>query len=178
MKKKTFGGRTPPGPTGWSLSAPKTQEKNEKRVREGGRWENIFKISLPETKFFRPNKQKNFGGRACPDKLVEIKRSPDQGIEKEREQGVREMAKYIQNITAGDLIFQVKMNRKAFGGRALPGPDGELKRSSDPGSEREGAARVADGKIYSKHHRLRPHFSSQNGPKNVWRPGSARTRCD
>jgi len=70
------------------------------------------------------------------------------------------MAKYIQNLTVGDLIFQIKMNRKAFGGRAPPGPDGELKRSPDTGNERKGAAREEDGKRYSKHHCPRPHFSS------------------
>ena len=37
-------------------------------------------------------------------------------------QGGWEMGKYMQNITARDLIFQVKMNHKTFGGRALPGP--------------------------------------------------------
>jgi hypothetical protein len=59
-----------------------------------------------------------------------------------------------------------------------PNPLGEIKRSPDPRSEREGARREGDGKIYSKYHCQRPHFSGQNDQKNVWRPGSARTRWE
>jgi hypothetical protein len=38
------------------------------------------------------------------------------------------------------------------------------------------AGRKGDEKIYSKHHCQIPHFSGQNGRKNVWRLYSTRTR--
>ena len=69
--------------------------------------ENIFKISLPDTTFFRPNNQKNFGGRTLPDKLGEIRRSPDQGSEQERGQGVREIGKICGILVSSILLFNV-----------------------------------------------------------------------
>ena len=89
-QKKRLASGLRPDPLGELKRSPDTGSEREEG-REGGRWENIFKISLPETKFFRPNKRKKIGGRTRPDKLGEIKRSPDQGSERERRQEVREM---------------------------------------------------------------------------------------
>jgi len=70
--------------------------------------------------------RKTFGGRAPPGPAgIESSSAPQ--IQEAKENGGqswREMGKYIQNITARDLIFRVKMNQKTFGGRAPPGPAG------------------------------------------------------
>jgi len=114
---------------------PRKQRGRGQGGREMGKY--IQNITARDLIFQVKMNRKKFGGRAPPEPAGGAYALPRPRKRKRRRQGGREIGKYNQNITARDLIFQVKMNRKTFGDRAPPGPDGELKRSPDPGSERE-----------------------------------------
>ena len=92
--------------------------KGGQRGREMGKY--IQNITARDLIFQVKMNRKTFGGRAPPEPAGGAYALPRPRKRKRRRQGGREIGKYNQNITARDLIFQVKMNRKTFGGRAPP----------------------------------------------------------
>ena len=125
MNRKTLAAGLHPNPQGELELSPHPGSGRE-GGREGGRWENIFKISLPDrpTSFVRSKwTEKGLVVGRRSDPLDELNRSPDPGREREGA-GREEMENIFKTSLPADLIFQVKMDRKTFGGQALPGPAG------------------------------------------------------
>ena len=111
------------------------------------------------------------------DPLGELKSSPDPESEREVVRGrVNGDGKMYSKHHCQRPHFSDQNEPKKFGGRDLPAPAGRAQAIPRPRKQKGRGAGDGDPKIYSKHHCQRPHFLGQNEPKNVWRPGSARTR--